>query len=73
MALLPVDFQALFVKILTVSVSFSAAVQPLVDRRDLLHPSAPLRVLQAEDVVQRPVEVKSHEGYLLVERGEGVA
>jgi hypothetical protein len=71
--LLPVAFGAILIQVLTVSISFSAAVQALVDLRDLSHPPAPLRVLQAEDVIQRPVEVESHEGYLLVERGEGVA
>jgi len=30
-------------------------------------------VLEVEHLRERPVEVKSHEGYLLVQRGEGVA
>jgi hypothetical protein len=30
-------------------------------------------MLQIEDLGQRPVEVKSDEGYLLIERREGVA
>jgi hypothetical protein len=51
----------------------SFAVQPLVARRDLLYPAAALPVLEVEHLRERPVEVKSHEGYLLVQRGEGVA
>src|SRR5262245_34468954 len=51
----------------------SVAVQASIDRRDLLDPSPPLRVLEIEHLRQRPVEVKSDEGYLLIESREGVA
>jgi hypothetical protein len=51
----------------------SILVEALVDRRDLLHPAPPLRVFQLHDPFERPVEVESDEGYLLVERSEGVA
>jgi hypothetical protein len=50
-----------------------AFVQPLVQGRDLLDPPNPLAVIQVEDRLHRPVEVKSHEGYLLVELSKGVA
>jgi len=44
-----------------------------VDARDLFDPPAPFGVLEAEHVVRRPVEVVRDEGYLLVQRLEGVA
>jgi hypothetical protein len=47
--------------------------QALVDRRDLLHPPRPLEVIEGHHGLERPVEVVRHEGYLLVERVEGVA
>jgi hypothetical protein len=55
------------------ALSVSVAVEALVDGRDLLYPSPSLPMLQLEDPLERPVKVKSHEGYLLVERREGVA
>ena len=51
----------------------SLAIEALIDRRDLLHPTAPLGMLQGHDLIVRPVEVIGDEGYLLVERLEGVA
>jgi len=51
----------------------SLAVQALVDPRNLRHPPAALAMFKVEHRRERPVKVKSHEGYLLVERGEGVA
>ncbi len=47
--------------------------QPLVETGDLFHPATAVDVLQAGDLVQRPVKVVSDEGYLLVESIEGVA
>jgi hypothetical protein len=47
--------------------------QAPIDRADLLHPAAPVAVLQLQDVAERPVEVVRNEGYLLVELIEGVA
>jgi hypothetical protein len=41
-------------------------IQLLVDLGDLLHPLAPLFMLQVEYVFQRPVEVIGDVGYLLV-------
>jgi hypothetical protein len=51
----------------------SFPVEVLVDRRDLLHPAPTLGMFQIHDPLQRPVEVEGDEGYLLVERFEGVA
>jgi hypothetical protein len=51
----------------------SFTVEALVDRRDLLDPAPPLRMFQLHDPFERPVEVERDEGYLLVERFEGVA
>jgi hypothetical protein len=51
----------------------SLAVQALVDPRDLRHPPAALAMVEVEHRRERPVEMKSDEGYLLVQRGEGVA
>jgi hypothetical protein len=45
----------------------------LIDRRYLLDPAPALRMFQVEDRIGRPVKVISDEGYLLVERSEGVA
>ena len=42
-------------------------------RRDLLDPPPALGVLQGEDFLAGPVEVIRDEGYLLVQRLEGVA
>jgi hypothetical protein len=44
-----------------------------VDGRDFLNPPPPLAVFQIQDRIRRPMKVISHEGYLLVERFEGVA
>jgi hypothetical protein len=38
-----------------------------------LNPSPPVRVLEVEHGLRRPVKVIGDEGYLLVERLEGVA
>ena len=48
-------------------------IQALVHRGNLLHPAAALPMLQIQNVVWRPVEVIGHEGYLLVQRLQGVA
>ena len=45
----------------------------LMNRRDLLDPAPALGVLQVEDFLAGPVEVISDEGYLLLQRLEGVA
>src|SRR4030095_15437449 len=55
------------------SVTILLAIHALVDGRDLLHPTAPLGVLQIQNRLRRPVEVIGDKGYLLVERLEGVA
>jgi hypothetical protein len=49
------------------------AVEALVDLRDLRHPAAALAVVEVEHRPERPVEVEGDEGYLLVQRTEGVA
>jgi hypothetical protein len=51
----------------------SLAVEAPVEARDLLDPAPPLGVLEVQEHVRRPVEMKGDEGYLLVQRGEGVA
>jgi hypothetical protein len=48
-------------------------VDPFIDRRNLLYPTPPLSVLQVEHVALRPVKVIGDEGYLLIQRIEGVA
>jgi hypothetical protein len=45
----------------------------LVDGRDLADPSLAVGVFESQDRLGRPVEVIGHEGYLLVQRLEGVA
>jgi hypothetical protein len=45
----------------------------LVDAGYLLHPPPTLAMFQVENLVRRPVEVIGDEGYLLVQRLEGVA
>lgn len=50
-----------------------AFVQATIEARDLLDPPNPLTVLQIEDGFHRPMEVKGHERYLLVELSKGVA
>jgi len=42
-------------------------VEALVDLGDFAHPAPPLAVLQREDLVVRPVEMKSYVRYLLME------
>lgn len=49
------------------------AVLPFVDGRDLLDPPQPVGVLEIDDRLVRPMKVISHEGYLLVQRLQGVA
>jgi hypothetical protein len=49
------------------------AVDALIDARDLADPPSPLRVLQIQNRFGRPVKVICDEGYLLVQRAEGVA
>jgi len=49
------------------------AVLPFVDGRDLLDPSQPVGVLEIDDRLLRPVKVISDEGYLLIQRLQGVA
>jgi hypothetical protein len=48
-------------------------VHALIDDRDLFHPATPLAVFQIEDRIGWPVEVIGDEGYLLVQRLEGIA
>src|SRR5687768_16717332 len=50
-----------------------AAAESSVDLCYLVHPPAPVPVLQVQHVLQRPVEVVRQVGYLLVETVEGVA
>jgi hypothetical protein len=45
----------------------------VVNRRDFLHPTPPLGMFEIENLRQRPVKVKGDEGYLLIQRREGVA
>jgi hypothetical protein len=49
------------------------AVRPFVDRRDLVHPPASLRVLERQHRFRRPMKVIGDEGYLPVQRRQGVA
>ena len=51
----------------------AAAADLDVDLADLLHPAAAIRVLQAQDVLEGPVEMVGDIGYLLVEALQGVA
>jgi hypothetical protein len=48
-------------------------VHALIDDRDLFHPVTPLAVFQIEKRFGRPMEVIGDEGYLLVQRLEGIA
>ncbi len=50
----------------------SAADLP-VDLANLLDPAATVRVLQPQDILQRPVKMVRDVGYLLVEAFQGVA
>ncbi len=52
---------------------FIARIDPLIDRRNLLYPTPPLGVLQIEHRIRRPVKVICDEGYLPVQRFQGVA
>ncbi len=48
-------------------------VHPSIDGRDLLHPPTTVRMLQIHHSLGRPVKVIGEEGYLLIERLQGVA
>jgi hypothetical protein len=48
-------------------------VQPLINGCDLLHPAPPFGMVEAEDLVARPVKMIGHIGYLLKKLVEGVA
>jgi len=50
-----------------------AFVQTTIDGRNLFNPTPPLGVFQVHHRVGLPVKVISDEGYLLVERFEGIA
>jgi hypothetical protein len=54
-------------------IMIALAVPALVDGRDLFDPSQPVCVLEIDDGLVRPVKVISDEGYLLVQRLQGVA
>jgi hypothetical protein len=45
----------------------------VIDGRNLLDPAPPVRVLEREHRIRRPVKVVRDEGYLLIKRLEGVA
>jgi hypothetical protein len=49
------------------------SIDPAVDRRDLLHPLPPVRMLQFQDLVVGPMKVVRDKGYLLVKLVEGIA
>src|SRR5256885_1239924 len=51
----------------------SAVDDPFIDPHDLGDPSLPLVVLQAQDLVARPMKVVGDIGYLLVQPIRGVA
>jgi hypothetical protein len=42
-------------------------VEPAVDAGDLFHPTLPVAVLQRQDLLVRPVEMKRDVRYLLVQ------
>jgi len=48
-------------------------VELAVDGRDLLYPTPPVGVLKVHHRIKRPVKVIGNEGYLLVQRFEGIA
>jgi hypothetical protein len=48
-------------------------VQLAVDGRNLTYPASAFPVLHVHDLIRRPMEMKGDEGYLLVQRIEGVA
>jgi hypothetical protein len=48
-------------------------IDAFIDCRNLLNPSPPFAVLEVEHVVVRPVKVVDEKGYLLIQRGKGVA
>ena len=48
-------------------------VQLPIDAGDFRHPAAAIGVLHVQDLIRRPMKVKGDEGYLLVQRIEGVA
>jgi hypothetical protein len=58
---------------LIIAFMFFLRVSPFIDRRNLSYPPLALAVLQVQNCVFGPVKVVSHEGYLLVQRLEGVA
>ncbi len=51
----------------------SFRITALIDPGDLAHPAQTLLVFQIENRLHRPMEVVRDEGYLLVQRPEGVA
>jgi hypothetical protein len=48
-------------------------VDSLIDARNLADPAPPFGVLQIQNRFRRPVKVIRDEGYLLIQRAEGVA
>jgi hypothetical protein len=53
--------------------SILSFIYALVYARDLLHPAAPVGMLQVQNSLKRPVKVIGDKSYLLVQRLEGVA
>lgn len=60
-------------KVFVIAGILSFSVTALIDPRNLLYPAETFPVFEVENHVHRPVKVVSHEGYLLVQRPEGVA
>jgi hypothetical protein len=48
-------------------------LQALIDCRNLFYPAAPLRMFKVQHFLMTPVKVVSDEGYLLIERFQGIA
>jgi hypothetical protein len=61
------------VHVVSITLVGSLAVEALIDPRDLGHPTPALAMVELQNLFERPVEMKSQEGYLLVQRAEGVA